>query len=271
MTSTTAAERFTADELRPRAWVVVGAVLLAGSIGITWVLAGVWIGLGFLSLMLGVGLTLGARRLPPRPRLSPRSADGVLAPAAVAGVSVDLLETGLRHDLPLMAGLCRGLPSGGLPKAGLLAEHTYVVVDAVRQMMGSAVSPGGPTELAQVAVADQLSEVERRAGRLYSSERLDGLDDLDWHLARLWVVVDDYLSGSERAPSPIRWCVGHRRRARVLAWSATAAGVPMGRLLGGLELRTELWLLSGIAWRARRRARRLWGRDGRVVVTGRQA
>jgi hypothetical protein len=269
-TTTAATRRRFGHELRPRAWVLGGTIFLAGSIAITGAVAGVWAGLGLTALVLGGGLTLRSRRSPRQPYSPSGSIGSSVTLVGTPGASVDLLAAGLRHDLPMMAGLCRWLPSGGLPQAGLLAEHTYVVLDAVRQVMGSEVSPGGSSGLEAAAVVDQLAEVERRVGRLYSSELPGGLDDLDWHLARLWVVVDEYLSGPGPARGPIDWSLSHRRRARVLAWSASAVGVAAGSVLHGQDLRTRLWVRSGNARRARRRAGRLWGSESRAFGTGRK-
>lgn len=249
-------------EHRRPAWVYAGVALLAGSVGLTWTLAGSWAALILLVLIGGATLALRSRRT-----RHPERTDDVVAtetgntPAGEGMSSADLLVSGLRRDLPRMAGLCRSLPSGGLPRAGLLAEHTCVVTDALRQLLVSDAA-GAPqsSTLQRAEVAAQLVEVDRRAGRLHSSERIGGLDDLDWHLARLAVGVDEY-GGDRHLPSrvPVAWSVSHRRRARILAWAAAANGIPMGRVGDKEALLTRVWLRTGISRRARRRAARLWG------------
>ena len=268
MTTTTETEADLRADLRRRAWVSAGAVLLACSVGLAWAVAGTWVVMGLLGLIFGVGLAFSARHTS-RPETSDASQrrEGSRGPAPAArGPSsppTDLLVQGLRHDLPLVVGLCRILPSGGLPQAGLLADHTYVVADALRQVL-SQDADAGPASLAleHAAVAAQLVEVDRRTGRLYSAERPGGLDHLDWHLARLWVLSEEYFAEGDHGTSTCpAWSrsLSHRCRARVLAWAATATGTPVAAVRPGQALGTRAWLRGGIAWRARRRARRLWG------------
>lgn len=268
MTTTTETEGDLRPDLRRRAWISAGAALLACSVALTWAVAGTWVVMGLLGLIFGVGLAFSARHTSRREAgdTSHVQAGGSgSAPAATgsSGVPGDLLVRGLRHDLPLVVGLCRILPSGGLPQAGLLAEHTYVLTDALRQVL-SQDAAAGPASLAldHAAVAAQVGEVDRRTGRLYSAERPGGLDHLDWHLARLWVLAEEYFAeGNLGSSAVLAWprSSSHRRRARILAWAATATGTPVAAVRSGQALRTRAWLRGGIAWRARRRARRLWG------------
>lgn len=268
MTTTTDNESDLQSDLRRRAWVSAGAALLACSVVLTWAVAGTWVVMGLLGLIFGVGLAVSARHtsgLEARTdhangeRGGTRPATTAAPPASVA---TDLLVRGLRHDLPLIVGFCRILPSGGLPQGGLLAEHTSVVTDALRQVLAR--GPAGPAALAldRAAVATQLGEVDRRTSRLYSAERPGGLDHLDWHLARLWVLTEEYLAdGGPEDGHRLVWprSVSHRRRARILAWSAIATGTSVASVRRGQALRTRAWLRCGTARRARRRARRLWG------------
>lgn len=261
MTTTTDSQVSVRSDLRPPAWVYAGVALLAGSIGITWVLAGMPAGLSLMALIAGAAWVLRSRQA--RGRAGDGDRTVLPAPARVGRpdmATTDLLVNGLRHDLPRMAGLCRSLPSGGLPAAGTLAEHTYAVTDALGQLLRSDAPAGaGSPSLEHAGVLAQLAEVDRRAGRLHSSERTGGLDDLDWHLARLAVAVDEYGAEREAAGGPVLWSVGHCRRARILAWAAAANGVPAGRVGRREAWPTRAWLHLGISRRARRRAERLWG------------
>lgn len=261
MTTTTDNQVSARSDVHHPAWVYAGAVLLAGSVGLTWLLAGTPVGLTLTAVILGAGGVLRSRQAQRRAG----DGDGTALPAPAETdrpevATAGLLLHGLRHDLPLMAGLCRNLPSGGLPMAGVLAEHTYAVTDALGQLLRSdaASGPASPSLEYTEALA-QLAEVDRRVGRLHSSERLGGLDDLDWHLARLAVAVDEYGSERDSGAGPVLWSVGHRRRARILAWAAAANGMPVGGLARREAWRTRAWLHLGISRRARRRAARLWG------------
>ncbi|HET6964537.1 MAG TPA: hypothetical protein VFH58_07160 [Acidimicrobiales bacterium] len=273
MTTTTNTETDVRSDLRRRAWVSAGAALLACSVALTWAVAGTWVVIGLLGLILGVGLAFSARHTS-RPEASdtrhrPRAGSGTAPDTGASPVPTDLLVRGLRHDLPLVVGLCRILPSGALPQAGLLAEHTYVVADALRQVL-SLDGERHPASLAldHAAVAAQLGEVDRRTGRLYSADRPGGLDHLDWHMTRLWVLSEEYFTEVDPGSSTrLAWprSFSHRRRARILAWVATATGTPVAAVRSGQTLRTRAWLRSGIARRARRRARRLWGYDTKTT------
>ncbi|HEX5268233.1 MAG TPA: hypothetical protein VFW24_15815 [Acidimicrobiales bacterium] len=295
MTSYQSNEASIRADLRHRATVSAGVGLLTFSAILTWVVAGTWVALGLLGLLAGAALAWSAGRTS---RLESRREADIAEPTAEripAGLAVgpgqidpgdevdrhDVLERALRHDLPLMVNLCQGLASGGLPQAGLLAEHTYVVSDAVRRLLAEddlghpAGSGAGFEALAaeRAAVAAQLCEVAGRAERLYTADRPGGLDHLDWHLARLWVVLDDYLAvrrdrednedGRARDASGInRECpaMPSRRRARLLAWSAVASGAELSALRAGEPAMTRTWLRLGMDRRARKRAVRLFGR-----------
>lgn len=191
-----------------------------------------------------------------------------------------LIAKALRHDLPLIVLACQRLPCGGLPQAGLLADHCWVVADAIECLLRSDERIYGYDTLAgeRAALRTHLARVTERADRLYSAERPGGLDRLDWHLACLRLAADQYLDGFDRIdagegaagtvnarsrtkPVPARhtaaidWpaAYGHRRRARVLAWAAVATGAPVASISREESPATRVWLHLGVARRARMR------------------
>jgi hypothetical protein len=261
--------------LRRRAWTSTGVALLAVAVALTWAVGGTWVTMALLGMLTGVALASSVRhtsRMDRRAHGSDhRRSSGIGGPNALLGSDRSgVLARAVRRELPLMVALCQQLPSGGLPRAGLLAEHTYVAADVLRHLLGHDCS-GGATELAleRAAVTAQLSEVSGRTGRLYAADRPGGLDHLDWHLARLWVLTEEYLAAGSCGDchpdglggTRVTWSpeVGHLARARVLAFTAVASGADLGSLRRGQALRTRAWLRAGTALRARRRAGRLWG------------
>lgn len=199
-----------------------------------------------------------------------------------------LIVDALRHDLPLIVGACGRLPCGGLPQAGLLANHCWVVADAIDCLLVSDGRRYGNDALAaeRAALTSHLTQVTERVDRLYSAERPGGLDRLDWHLACLRLAADQYLdaadrisvalgsatradegscnglSGVEHVPTiswPAGW--GHRQRARMLAWAAAATGAGVADISRREPLATRAWLRLGVARRARRRVSILWRQD----------
>lgn len=192
----------------------------------------------------------------------------------------ELIVHGLRHDLPLMVLSCQRLPCGGLPAAGLLADHCNVVIDALEFLLESDGRNFGLDSLVDERswVVDQLGQVADRVDRLYSAERPGGLDHLDSHLARLRIAVDRYLEASNRLEidhpglndtdeTPIGrrtrgvsanrvWAAGygHCRRARLVAWATVASGIRPNRVGCDQPLATRAWLRLGVVRRARRRA-----------------
>lgn len=181
-----------------------------------------------------------------------------------------LFARGLRHDLPLMVRTCQRLPCGGLPQAGLLAEHCRVVADAMQHLLDldAQVDGAGVLRPEQDVLTAQLSQVVERMDRLYSAERPGGLDRLDWHLANLCVTTDDYLRISERTQfagtsAPGAGAAmpdyGPRSSARVLAWAAVACDLEPNEVTVEQPLATRAWMALGVYRRARHRAEALWG------------
>lgn len=181
-----------------------------------------------------------------------------------------LFAEALRHDLPLMVRTCQRLPCGGLPQAGLLAEHCRVVADAMQHLLDFDAQVDGAGALAteRDVLTAQLSQVVDRIDRLYSAERPGGLDRLDWHLANLCVATEDYLRFSDGTwlvgPSipgegEAMAALGHRSGARTLAWAAVACDLEPKEVTAKQPLATRAWLALVASRHARHRAQKLWG------------
>lgn len=191
----------------------------------------------------------------------------------------EVLTVAILSDLRVMPTLARDLPSGGLPQAGYLAEHGYVICDALGHHLAhqtSATAPGedktdeqatAPDAHAMVTAA--LGDVLCRLERLYSAERPGGLDHIDEHLAHLYRTANAYLRrppppGGPTTTSrdihtdparPSWWDgLGHRQAARILAWAMTASGEPSPGVLAAQALPVRLLLHLGYNRRAARRA-----------------
>lgn len=266
-----------------------GGIIYAG-----WEMAGRWAMLAVIAALLASACLWSSRR-------GARSFPGAIAvrgavPAPTAkGLTdldtpgwVDLLHRSLRHDLPLMVALSRDLPSGGLPAAGLLARHCYLLSEALarhldfEETLSAALAARADSDTAhrppglnaeRTNVEMQLAAARLRFGRLYSAELPGGLDGIDFHLARLWVATEDYLAQIEQgllpeARSLIRenpgslssWWDGlsHRGRARILAWVIVATNVRPQEASVGQPAPTRWLLYLGTLGSARRRAARLW-------------
>lgn len=173
---------------------------------------------------------------------------------------VDLLRSALLRDLPAMARLAAELPTGGLPRAGHLADHGYVVCEALEQHLRHTAQPDRqePGEGAGGAdLAAALGETRGRLDRLYSSERPGGLDHIDIHLSRLHAAAKRYFAapGPGGAGSSQRWWSGWgpRQRARTLAWALAGSSGGAGPLVRSQPIATRVLLRL---WYGRRAAAR---------------
>lgn len=155
-----------------------------------------------------------------------------------------VVEAALLHDLAVVPALARALPVGGLPRAGGLAEHCYVLCEALgheieyrsRMEHPSHFEPApigstGPvTASERTETAAALERVLSRLDRLYSAERPGGLDHIDDHLASLQRAAKAYFKSARPGNPPPgaeiddSWWqgMGLRQRARIVAWAITA-------------------------------------------------
>lgn len=167
---------------------------------------------------------------------------------------VELLNTALLDDLAGMARIAHRLPVGGLPIAGRLAEHGYVVCGILAHHVGTADAPPPGTDRDHLVAA--IEEVQCRLGRLYSAERPGGLDHIDAHLTRLYEAVRPFLRDAGRPRPASSWWAGldSRRRARFVAWFAVATGDAARPLVAVQPWKIRLLLRLGYRRRAATRA-----------------
>jgi len=166
----------------------------------------------------------------------------------------ELLTAALLDDLAGMTRITRKIPVGGLPIAGRLAEHGYVVCGVLAHHIDSVGT--SPPEMDRDTLVAALEEVESRLGRLYSAERPGGLDHIDAHLTHLYETARHCLRNGNGPWPTASWWEGlnSRQRARTVAWLQVALGDAVRPLLNDQPWKTRALLRLGYRKRAATRA-----------------